>query len=78
SLAAISFLASCANAAPTPEIKTYDEISKNTKASSASMYSPQARINTTVSGSETNTINISDSGPHTIIIQSGGTLGSIG
>ncbi|EHD9160511.1 hypothetical protein JOU82_001947, partial [Campylobacter jejuni] len=78
SLAAISFLASCANAAPTPEIKTYDEISKNTKASSASVYAPQARINTTVSGSETNTINISDSGPHTIIIQSGGTLGSIG
>ncbi|HFP7723290.1 TPA: hypothetical protein ACHD2T_001858, partial [Campylobacter jejuni] len=42
------------------------------------MYSPQARINTTVSSSETSTINISDSGPHTIIIQSGGTLGSIG
>ncbi|HFU2597760.1 TPA: hypothetical protein ACH5K9_001784, partial [Campylobacter jejuni] len=51
---------------------------KNTKARSASMYSPQARINTTVSSSETSTINISDSGPHTIIIQSGGTLGSIG
>ncbi|ENO0949942.1 hypothetical protein ACA581_001480, partial [Campylobacter jejuni] len=42
------------------------------------MYSPQARINTTVSSSETSTINISDSGPHTIIIRSGGTLGSIG
>ncbi|MFY4733797.1 beta strand repeat-containing protein, partial [Campylobacter jejuni] len=42
------------------------------------MYSPQARINTTVSSSETSTINISDSGPHTIIIEAGGTLGSIG
>ncbi|MFY4748228.1 beta strand repeat-containing protein, partial [Campylobacter jejuni] len=48
------------------------------KARSASMYSPQARINTTVSSSETSTINISDSGPHTIIIEAGGTLGSIG
>ncbi|EOF7244342.1 hypothetical protein ACK0U1_001193, partial [Campylobacter jejuni] len=78
SLAAISFLASCANAAPTPEIKTYDEISKNTKASSASVYAPQARINTTVSSSINNQINISDSGVHTIIIEAGGTLGSIG
>ncbi|EHD9160486.1 hypothetical protein JOU82_001917, partial [Campylobacter jejuni] len=78
SLATISFLASCANATLNSEIKTYDEANKNTKARSASMYSPQARINTTVSSSETSTINISDSGPHTIIIQSGGTLGSIG
>ncbi|EMA2810189.1 hypothetical protein U2H70_001839, partial [Campylobacter jejuni] len=78
SLATISFLTSCANATLNSEIKTYDEANKNTKARSASMYSPQARINTTVSSSETSTINISDSGPHTIIIQSGGTLGSIG
>ncbi|HHY1551312.1 TPA: autotransporter outer membrane beta-barrel domain-containing protein, partial [Campylobacter jejuni] len=41
-------------------------------------YSPQARVNTTVSDSNSNTINISDSGPHTIIIEAGGTLGSIG
>ncbi|OEW67854.1 autotransporter outer membrane beta-barrel domain-containing protein, partial [Campylobacter sp. BCW_4323] len=74
SLATISFLASCANAAPTPEIKTYDEISKNTKASSASVYAPQARINTTVSSSINNQINISDQGPHTIIIEKTGTL----
>ncbi|HDX3383512.1 TPA: autotransporter outer membrane beta-barrel domain-containing protein [Campylobacter jejuni] len=78
SLATISFLASCANATLNSEIKTYDEANKNTKARSASMYSPQARINTTVSSSETSTINISDSGPHTIIIEAGGTLGSIG
>ncbi|EJM0817662.1 autotransporter outer membrane beta-barrel domain-containing protein [Campylobacter jejuni] len=74
SLATISFLASCANAAPTPEIKTYDEISKNTKASSASVYAPQARINTTVSSSINNQINISDQGPHTITIEKTGTL----
>ncbi|HEF7504388.1 TPA: hypothetical protein SA875_000353, partial [Campylobacter jejuni] len=78
SLATISFLASCANAKLNSEIKTYDEANKNTKARSASMYSPQARINTTVSGSISNQINITDQGPHTIIIQSGGTLGSIG
>ncbi|WP_148123914.1 autotransporter outer membrane beta-barrel domain-containing protein, partial [Campylobacter sp. BCW_6463] len=75
SLATISFLASCANATLNSEIKTYDEANKNTKARSASVYQ---NTNTTVSGSETSTINISDSGPHTIIIQSGGTLGSIG
>ncbi|EAL0243337.1 hypothetical protein BOB23_09510, partial [Campylobacter jejuni] len=78
SLATISFLASCANATLTPEIKTYDEANKNLKASSASVYSSQARINTTVSSSINNQINITDQGPHTIIIEAGGTLGSIG
>ncbi|WP_435781516.1 beta strand repeat-containing protein, partial [Campylobacter jejuni] len=79
SLATISFLASCANAKLNSEIKTYDEANKNLKARSvASVYSPQARINTTINTSETSTINISDSGPHTIIIEAGGTLGSIG
>ncbi|HEF5074005.1 TPA: hypothetical protein SAN02_001753, partial [Campylobacter jejuni] len=76
SLATISFLASCANATLNSEIKTYDEANKNTKARSASMYSPQARINTTVSGSISNQINITDQGPHTIIIGAGGTLGN--
>ncbi|EOH6883743.1 hypothetical protein ACMC04_000637, partial [Campylobacter jejuni] len=74
----ISFLASYANATLTPEIKTYDEVNKNTKARSASVYTPEARIDTTVSGSISNQINITDQGPHTIIIQSGGTLGSTG
>ncbi|ECK2571401.1 hypothetical protein FQX21_07035 [Campylobacter jejuni] len=78
SLATISFLASCANAKLNSEIKTYDEANKNTKARSASVYTPEARIDTTVSGSISNQINITDQGPHTIIIQSNGTLGSIG
>ncbi|HFZ5088642.1 TPA: hypothetical protein ACIKZZ_001798, partial [Campylobacter jejuni] len=60
-------------------IKTYDEANKNLKArSAASVYTPQARVNTTINTSETVQINISDSGPHTIIIEAGGTLGSIG
>ncbi|ECL9330617.1 hypothetical protein FT406_06440 [Campylobacter jejuni] len=79
SLATISFLASCANAKLNSEIKTYDEINKNVKARPvASVYTPQARVNTTINTSETVQINISDSGPHTIIIEAGGTLGSIG
>ncbi|EAI6103116.1 hypothetical protein B9F72_08840, partial [Campylobacter jejuni] len=68
----------CANAKLNSEIKTYDEANKNTKARSASVYTPEARIDTTVSGSISNQINITDQGPHTIIIQSNGTLGSIG
>ncbi|ALV98089.1 hypothetical protein RC15_02780 [Campylobacter jejuni] len=72
-------MASCANAKLNSEIKTYDEANKNLKARPvASVYTPQARINTTINTSETSTINISDSGPHTIIIEAGGTLGSIG
>ncbi|HEG0603356.1 TPA: hypothetical protein SB585_001782, partial [Campylobacter jejuni] len=68
----------CANATLNSEIKTYDEVNKNTKARSASVYSPQARVNTTVSDSNSNTINITDQGPHTIIIEAGGTLGNNG
>ncbi|HEG3364020.1 TPA: hypothetical protein SC054_001844, partial [Campylobacter jejuni] len=72
-------MASCANAKLNSEIKTYDEANKNLKARPvASVYTPEARIDTTVSGSISNPINISDSGPHTIIIEAGGTLGSIG
>ncbi|HEH3967825.1 TPA: hypothetical protein SGZ82_001898, partial [Campylobacter jejuni] len=79
SLATISFLASCANAKLNSEIKTYDEANKNLKArSAASVYTSQARINTTINTLETSTINISDSGPHTIIIEAGGTLGNEG
>ncbi|HFZ5088617.1 TPA: beta strand repeat-containing protein, partial [Campylobacter jejuni] len=74
----MSFLASCANATLNSEIKTYDEVNKNTKARSASVYSPQARVNTTVSDSNSNTINITDQGPHTIIIEADGTLGNNG
>ncbi|EJQ3041296.1 hypothetical protein NYC73_000914, partial [Campylobacter jejuni] len=73
SLATISFLASYANATLTPEIKTYDEANKNVKARSASVYQ---NTNTTVSGSETNTINISNQGSHSITIEKNGTLGN--
>ncbi|EOB4244134.1 hypothetical protein ACIT2J_001850, partial [Campylobacter jejuni] len=77
SLATISFLASCANATLNSEIKTYDEASKNTKARSAiSMYSPEARIDTTVSNSQTNTIEVNGNGPHSITIEKNGTLGN--
>ncbi|WP_434736027.1 beta strand repeat-containing protein, partial [Campylobacter jejuni] len=71
-------MASCANATLNSEIKTYDEVHKNTKARSASVYTPEARVNTTVSGSISNQINITDQGPHTIIIEAGGTLGNEG
>lgn len=72
-------MASCANAKLNSEIKTYDEINKNVKARPvASVYTPQARVNTTINTLETSTINISDSGPHTIIIEAGGTLGNEG
>ncbi|HEB9276023.1 TPA: hypothetical protein RZK10_001822, partial [Campylobacter jejuni] len=74
SLATISFLASCANATLNSEIKTYDEANKNLKARSASVYTPEARVNTTVSSSINNQINISGSGLHTITIEKTGTL----
>ncbi|EPQ9764025.1 beta strand repeat-containing protein, partial [Campylobacter jejuni] len=75
SLATISFLASCANAALNSEIKTYDEANKNLKARSASVYQ---NTNTTVSGSETNAITITGSGTtNSLTIGSNGTLGSI-
>ncbi|EBH4178784.1 hypothetical protein FKP51_08340, partial [Campylobacter jejuni] len=66
-------LASYANATLTPEIKTYDEANKNVKARSASVYQ---NTNTTVSGSETNTINISNQGSYSITIEKNGTLGN--
>ncbi|EOJ9084821.1 hypothetical protein ACM5S8_001823, partial [Campylobacter jejuni] len=65
---------SCANAKLNSEIKTYDEANKNTKARSASVYTPEARVNTTVSSSINNQINISSSGLHTITIEKTGTL----
>ncbi|EOH9592101.1 beta strand repeat-containing protein, partial [Campylobacter jejuni] len=73
-----SFLASCANAAPTPEIKTYDEISKNTKASSASVYTPQARINTVIDELVTSQIFNKGNSSHSITIEQSGILGNTG
>ncbi|HFP7794519.1 TPA: hypothetical protein ACHDVH_001833, partial [Campylobacter jejuni] len=75
SLATISFLASYANATLTPEIKTYDEVNKNTKARSvASVYSPQARTNTTINSLHNQQVTITGSGSHSLIIETGGTL----
>ncbi|ECC1141463.1 autotransporter outer membrane beta-barrel domain-containing protein, partial [Campylobacter jejuni] len=79
SLAAISFLASCANAALNSEIKTYDEISKNTKARSASVYSSRNGTNTTINSLQNGQVTITGNGTtNSLTIGSNGTLGSIG
>ncbi|ENO0149523.1 hypothetical protein ACAR74_000356 [Campylobacter jejuni] len=79
SLAAISFLASCADAALNSEIKTYDEISKNTKARSASVYSSRNGTNTTINSLHTDKVTITGNGTtNSLTIGSNGTLGSIG
>ncbi|RTI63722.1 hypothetical protein C3I13_04890 [Campylobacter jejuni] len=74
SLATISFLASCANAKLNSEIKTYDEINKNVKARPvASVYTLQARVNTTINQSLSNTQTVSGTG-NTLVIESSGTI----
>ncbi|WP_425455740.1 beta strand repeat-containing protein, partial [Campylobacter jejuni] len=74
SLATISFLASCANAKLNSEIKTYDEANKNLKArSAASVYIPQARVNTTINQSLSNTQTVSGA-DNTLVIGSSGTI----
>ncbi|EAL4058219.1 hypothetical protein CGR41_08235, partial [Campylobacter jejuni] len=79
SLATISFLASCANAALNSEIKTYDEISKNTKARSASVYSSRNGTNTTINSLQNEQVTITGNGTtNSLTIGSNGTLGSIG
>lgn len=79
SLAAISFLASCADAALNSEIKTYDEISKNTKARSASVYSSRNGTNTTINSLQNGQVTITGNGTtNSLTIGSNGTLGSIG
>ncbi|EPF0289184.1 beta strand repeat-containing protein, partial [Campylobacter jejuni] len=70
SLATISFLASCANAKLNSEIKTYDEISKNTKAKSAGVYQ---NTNTTINQSLSNTHTVSGA-DNTLVIGSSGTI----
>lgn len=62
SLATISFLASCANAKLNSEIKTYDEVNKNVKTRSASVYSPQAKINTTINSLHNQQVTITGNG----------------
>ncbi|EAK4070700.1 autotransporter outer membrane beta-barrel domain-containing protein [Campylobacter jejuni] len=79
SLAAISFLANCADAALNSEIKTYDEISKNTKARSASVYSSRNGTNTTINSLQNGQVTITGNGTtNSLTIGSNGTLGSIG
>ncbi|HEG7976310.1 TPA: hypothetical protein SFY23_000002 [Campylobacter jejuni] len=79
SLAAISFLASCADAALNSEIKTYDEISKNTKARSASVYSSRNGTNTTINSLQNGQVTITgNETTNSLTIGSNGTLGSIG
>ncbi|EOI5175322.1 hypothetical protein ACMTLF_001745, partial [Campylobacter jejuni] len=63
-----------ANAKLNSEIKTYDEINKNVKARPvASVYTPQARVNTTINQSLSNTHTVSSTG-NTLVIESGGTI----
>ncbi|EOH5048505.1 hypothetical protein ACL9EG_000002 [Campylobacter jejuni] len=80
SLAAISFLASCADAALNSEIKTYDEANKNLKArSAASVYTPETRTDTTINSLHTDKVTITGNGTtNSLTIGSNGTLGSIG
>nr|HDV6516682.1 hypothetical protein [Campylobacter jejuni] len=75
SLATISFLASCANAKLNSEIKTYDEVNKNVKTRSASVYSPQAKINTTINSLHNQQVTITGNGTsNSLTIGSNGTL----
>lgn len=70
SLATISFSASCAHA--TPEIETYEEANRHTKARS-SVRSKSSNNNETINNSQTSTKTISGTG-NTLVIESGGTI----
>ncbi|EKQ1039734.1 hypothetical protein P4R25_001499, partial [Campylobacter jejuni] len=73
SLATISFLASCANATLTPEIKTYEETNRHAKARSG--IRPRSADNQTIINSLHNTqVAITGSGSHSVTIGSSGTL----
>ncbi|EOA4576370.1 beta strand repeat-containing protein, partial [Campylobacter jejuni] len=76
SLATISFLASCANAALNSEIKTYDEVHKNVKARSvASVYSPRNGTNTTINSLHNTQVTITGNGTtNSLTITENGTL----
>ncbi|EDP5497637.1 hypothetical protein GI145_04950, partial [Campylobacter jejuni] len=73
SLATISFLASCANAKLNSEIKTYDEVNKNLKARSASVYSSQSGTSTSINTLQNDTHTISSTG-NTLVIGNSGTI----
>ncbi|ECQ6827615.1 hypothetical protein FZ791_01660 [Campylobacter jejuni] len=71
SLAAISFSASCTHATLTPEIETYEEANRHTKARSS--VRPKSSNNETINNSQTLTKTVSDTG-NTLVIESSGTI----
>ncbi len=71
SLATISFLASCTHATLTPEIETYEETDRRTKARSASRSTNSN--NKTISSLQNSTQTVSNTG-NTLVIESGGTI----
>ncbi|EAL1818148.1 autotransporter outer membrane beta-barrel domain-containing protein [Campylobacter jejuni] len=72
SLATISFLASCTHATLTPEIETYEETDRRTKARSASR-STNSNNKTTISSLQNSTQTVSGTG-NTLVIENGGTI----
>ncbi|EAH9848599.1 hypothetical protein EZU57_02030 [Campylobacter jejuni] len=71
SLATISFSASCTHATLTPEIETYEEANRHTKARSS--VRSKSSNNETISNSQTSTKTVSGTG-NTLVIESGGTI----
>ncbi|EOI1899103.1 hypothetical protein ACMG1T_000663 [Campylobacter jejuni] len=71
SLAAISFLASCTHATLTPEIETYEETDRRTKARSG-LQSTNSN-NKTISSLQNSIQTVSGTG-NTLVIESGGTI----
>ncbi len=71
SLATISFLASCTHATPTPEIETYEEINRHTKARSGSR--SKSSNNETIDNLQFSTKTINSTG-NTLVIESSGTI----
>lgn len=72
SLATISFLASCTHATLIPEIETYEETDRRTKARPASR-STNSNNKTTISSLQNSTQTVSNTG-NTLVIESGGTI----
>ncbi|HEF1789441.1 TPA: hypothetical protein R8U93_001132, partial [Campylobacter jejuni] len=71
SLATISFLASCTHATLTPEIETYEETDRRTKARSASRSTNSN--NKTINSLQNSTETVSNTG-NTLVIESSGTI----
>lgn len=72
SLAAISFLASCTHATLTPEIETYEETDRRTKARSG-LQSTNSNNKTIISSLQNSTQTVSGTG-NTLVIESSGTI----